>query len=53
MSIQLMVSTMLPYLFRLTEINSREYLEDFEARLLQQQQQPLQGVGNGSGVVLA
>ncbi|XP_022681143.1 AFG1-like ATPase isoform X1 [Setaria italica] len=38
---------------RLTEINSREYLEGFEARLLQQQQQPLQGVDNGADVVLA
>ncbi|XP_062195550.1 uncharacterized protein LOC133898814 [Phragmites australis] len=36
---------------RLTEVNSREYLEDFEARL--QQQQPLQGVDNGGDVVLA
>ncbi|XP_034599654.1 uncharacterized protein [Setaria viridis] len=38
---------------RLTEINSREYLEGFEARLLQQQQQPLQGVDNGADIVLA
>jgi hypothetical protein len=39
---------------RLTEINSREYLEDFEARLRQHQQQPqpLQAVDN-SDVVLA
>ncbi|ONM15808.1 AFG1-like ATPase family protein [Zea mays] len=29
---------------RLTEINSREYLEDFEMRLRQQQQLPLQGL---------
>ncbi|WVZ94239.1 hypothetical protein U9M48_040151 [Paspalum notatum var. saurae] len=36
---------------RLTEINSKEYLEDFEARL-RQQQHPLQGVDNGD-VVLA
>ncbi|XP_006659266.1 AFG1-like ATPase [Oryza brachyantha] len=35
---------------RLTEINSREYLEDFEARL---RQQPLQGVDNGIDIVLA
>ncbi|KAL5221185.1 hypothetical protein ABZP36_025898 [Zizania latifolia] len=34
---------------RLTEINSREYLEDFEAKL----QEPLQGVDNDSDVVLA
>jgi len=39
---------------RLTEINSREYLEDFEARLQQHQQQPqpVQGVDNAD-VVLA
>uniref|UniRef100_A0A0E0EJN9 AAA+ ATPase domain-containing protein n=1 Tax=Oryza meridionalis TaxID=40149 RepID=A0A0E0EJN9_9ORYZ len=34
---------------RLTEINSREYLEDFEAKL----RQPLQGVDNDIDVVLA
>lgn len=33
---------------RLTEINSREYLEDFEVKL----RQPLQGVHNGGGVLL-
>ncbi|CAD6262993.1 unnamed protein product [Miscanthus lutarioriparius] len=39
---------------RLTEINSREYLEDFEMRLRQQQQLPLQGLDNNGGdVVLA
>ncbi|CAD6265730.1 unnamed protein product [Miscanthus lutarioriparius] len=37
---------------RLTEINGREYLEDFEMRLRQQQQLPLQGLDNGD-VVLA
>lgn len=35
-------------LCRLTEINSREYLEDFEAKL----RQPLQGVDNDIDVVL-
>ncbi|KAL6660896.1 hypothetical protein ACP70R_000280 [Stipagrostis hirtigluma subsp. patula] len=34
---------------RLTEINSREYLEEFKTRL---QQQPLQGVDNGGDVVV-
>ena len=38
--------------YRLAEINSREYLEDFEMRLWQQQQLPLQGLDNGD-VVLA
>ncbi|KAJ1267991.1 hypothetical protein BS78_07G102100 [Paspalum vaginatum] len=37
---------------RLTEINSKEYLEDLEARL-RQQQHHLQGVDNGGDVVLA